>query len=315
MKQFIVLFLKYIGILFLVCAIFYGINQYLFRSVHFTVPKDKNIVCAGVSFSQFALSDSIIPQMLNVSMKGRSTTATYHTIEHILEHNPHVEYIITDWSVLGVAAYRDYKFFLPVFAPNEFAGSYPLLGFLDYIQYPINPKYYIKSQMRHEWVPNILYLENALKIWRGEGQLEFPFIGEYRPEVGSEIEKSLESFKNHLDRMQSYTDEEAPISKVDIHYMDSIIQLTQRHEVELILFASPVHEKLRAICPERYITESQALIHQHLQKKAFRYLDFQRAPLPDSCFFNVNHLNVHGSKVISERVRDSLRIWGMVETN
>lgn len=304
MSKFINKILRIAGALGLFCLLSYAFNQYLFNRIGPNLAADAKIVSCGVSMSQFALSDSLIRDFENLSVKGRSGLGVYKTAKMLVQHNPQIEYLVMDFSILGMALYRDYKFFLPVFAPNEFYNVYPLTTWRDLSAYPLNYKYYIKNQMRYEWVPNLEYIEAALASSFSFFDADLPYLGHFDPHYGTHLD-NLDEWKNRLKQMQRLSGETAPMSKIDISYTDSIAQFAEREKIGLVIFCPPVHADAQGILPEPYHDAFAHFIHQ-AESRGHQVFDFTDFALADSLFFNHTHVNAEGAAVISRAFQDSL---------
>lgn len=305
MRRFVVNMLKILGIVFLFCGLSYQINQKLFKSINPVVPSDKKIVSCGVSFSQFALDDEIIPNFSNLSIKGRTGLGVYKSVQRVVENNPHVEVVVVDFAALGLALYRDYKLFLPVFAPNEFYNVYPITNFKDLSRYPLNYKYYIKCLMRYEWVPNIEYLKSWLYRRWGYFEESFPYIGSFEPRDGVNLD-NLEEWKRRLSQMQRISGEEAPLSQVDMTYTDSLLSYLQDNNVHAIIFCPPIHQDALDLMPKEYQTSFKEYVHRTERLDFTDVFDFTYFQLDDRCYFNHTHVNRIGSGLISRAFIDSL---------
>ncbi len=309
MRKFNQWLLRFGIILTSVCLVSYALNQYLFKTINPVIAPEHTRVSCGVSFSQFSLSDSIIPNFRNASMKGRSGLGVYLATKRIIENNPHVNTIICDASVLGLPAYRDYKFFLSFFAPSEFEGSYPLAGWNDFRAYPINYKYFFKNQMRNEWVPNWRYLKNLFHEKYGFFDFELPYVGSYSPHEGNLLEGSKRVFEKRLKQMQNLTGETAPMSEIDVHYTDSLVRYCAEQDVDLVFYCAPVHKDFQTIIPIEYHQKFKEGLDFLEAQEHVDVLDFSNFDFPDDYFYNVNHLNVKGAQIISRMIRDSLELF------
>jgi hypothetical protein len=288
-------------LLFSAILCFYGFNQYLFKKYVPVVDQDKSILAMGMSFSQFALNDSLIPGFENASMKGRTGLGIYLSIRKMTEANPHVRAVLVDFSPLHTLIYRDYKFFLPIFAPSEFHSIYPLANLQDLRAYPLNYKEYFINQVREEWVPNWTYLRKALGLDSVDSPDNWPYRGSFSPQDGVHLD-GLEEWINRLERMQAYAGDSAVFSNIDLTYMDSLVHFCQKNELELFVFCAPIHEELTGLLPPHYFTS-------YNEKKAWlqgaeevRLLEFDTLRIEDDYFYNHSHLNRQGSDWISPMV-------------
>lgn len=102
--------------------------------------------------------------------------------------------------------------------------------------------------------------------------------------------------------------ENVDISMVDIAFLDSIVALSARENVELILVAAPIHESYFKRIPDHFIAGFEDT-KRELEARGIRVLDYSKLDVADEEFLNVTHLNERGatrfSKLISKRIDTS----------
>jgi hypothetical protein len=81
---------------------------------------------------------------------------------------------------------------------------------------------------------------------------------------------------------------------------------------KLVLYNSPVvKEYFEHIPPEyKYLTDSIACAMTDNQN--VYYLNYSQYPLPDSCFWDCDHTNIYGARIITPLLRDSLAALGII---
>lgn len=98
------------------------------------------------------------------------------------------------------------------------------------------------------------------------------------------------------------------LSEVELAYLDSIVDLTTRENIELILVSTPVHASYFNRIPDYFRSEFEAKTAE-LEARGVQVLDFTNLGASDDEFLNVSHLNAKGasrfSHLISERIDDS----------
>lgn len=293
-------------VLGLCCALFHQINQRLFQTISPVIDPKVELVSCGSSLTQYALSDSIIPGFQNLSHEGKTGLETYKTVQEVIDNNPHLESVIIDFTVMGMIEYRDYSYFIPIFAQKQFENTYPLVGFEDLRAYPLNPKYYFLNQVRNEWVPNIDYLKKWWSRHEGSIDTDFPYLGSYQPKQGSRNNWNPKAWLEKAEMLRKLTGSKYPVSTIDVSYMDSIAAYTQSKGVNLIIFLTPLHQDIIPIVPQIYWDEFYALFARAEEYDHVRMIDFTTFPLADSAFINFTHINENGAMVISHAFRDSL---------
>jgi hypothetical protein len=88
--------------------------------------------------------------------------------------------------------------------------------------------------------------------------------------------------------------------------MDSLVHLTEKFNVELILFSGPLHSSGEKYVPQKFLNAYRDGKLRYQEYDHVSFLEYTYYPLPDSCFANHNHLNGYGARIISELVSKEL---------
>ena len=120
-------------------------------------------------------------------------------------------------------------------------------------------------------------------------------------------ESNLSDVDGPIGRHFFHDDENVGVSEVALAFLDSIVALSARENVELVLVASPVHASYYDRIPENFISGYEAK-KRELETSGIRILDYNRIDLPDDAYWNPNHLNAKGalrfSRLVSDRVAE-----------
>lgn len=282
----------------------YKINSYFFDVFGHQIDSETTTVVCGASITRNALNDSILPYTENISLAGRSALDFYLVSKRILRDHPQVKRIITDYTIQGMSGFRDYMFYHPKFASTTLGRIYPLADYAHISDYPLNYKFYIKSLLRHKFTPDIMYWKNALHQWIPGVDYEIPYIGQYEDRKGNDLDpKALEE---GIERYFYFHGEPFPVVKIDAQYMDSLVHLTEKFNVELILFSGPLHSSGEKYVPQKFLNAYRDGKLRYQEYDHVSFLEYTYYPLPDSCFANHNHLNGYGARIISELVSKEL---------
>ena len=102
--------------------------------------------------------------------------------------------------------------------------------------------------------------------------------------------------------------ESLPVSRVQAVFLDSIVALTRREQIELILVTTPIHRSYFERIPDQFITGFEEKKREMI-RRGIQVLDYSKLNVSDEEFLNVTHLNEHGatrfSKLLSERIARS----------
>lgn len=84
-------------------------------------------------------------------------------------------------------------------------------------------------------------------------------------------------------------------------YFNKIISYCSRHHIKLILMAIPVSKQLIAQYPEGTLNSYHHFIMQSIMGAKVKHVDFHQLTMPDSCFYDGDHLNERGLQYIRHK--------------
>lgn len=306
MRYFIKSFFLLFSTVVILVGAFYLLNVYLFDHYGAILPDETHTVVCGASISRNAIKDVRYDGLVNLSVAGRSTMDFFLTLKRIHRDYPEVRRYIVDFSYQGFSSYRDYYFYIPRIAPRSLEGIYPLAGYSELSTYPIHWTSYIKMLFRYKFTPNLDYIENA--IYRAYPKADFgykiPYIGAYEPRKGNELSDSL--LNAGIRQYFYHKGEELPLPSHDGAWLDSLVNYTQKKDVQLILFVGPTHKSALARVPEKFRTAFERKRTALVENSHVHLLDLSDLAIPDSCFANHNHLNDYGAEFIVPRMKEEL---------
>ncbi len=112
------------------------------------------------------------------------------------------------------------------------------------------------------------------------------------------------------------------------HYGDSINQVISncaisnlfllknyclQHKIRLILYNAPIHKDYYNHIPSKFIQITDSIANQLVDHKNVFYINYSQYQLPDSCFYDCDHLNMNGANIITPILRDSLISLGVLK--
>ena len=103
----------------------------------------------------------------------------------------------------------------------------------------------------------------------------------------------LANWQGVIDRHYFHNDEVLGLSKINVPYLDSIIDLCNNHQVTTVLASLPVHANYLNNIPKPILQQYQ----QYVQKYAESSLvfDLTTQVYPDSLYMNPDHMNEAGA--------------------
>jgi hypothetical protein len=101
----------------------------------------------------------------------------------------------------------------------------------------------------------------------------------------------------------------SPLSMTALH---QIRDLCLQKGYKLVLFNAPVPRGYFEHIPPEYIHLTDSVAHALADNQNVYYLNYSQYPLPDSCFYDGDHTNIYGARIITPLLRDSLAALGII---
>lgn len=289
MRRFILRVVLFFGLLMALMAINYGLNRYFIQHTHLPLNQTQ-ILILGDSHLATALDPAFLPNSENICQFGEPYLITYHKLKFILEQGAgsQIKTILLGFSPHNLAAFNDYKLSGITETTKLIERSYPLMNLTDYAVQPVDSRTYFKI-----WGRSMLLYPS---------RQHFSFIGQYEPQT---------AFLKSADAQAKLNEHYAPYgetlgqSAIALQYLEAIQSLSEAHDIELILVGAPLHTSYLAGIPEpiaRHYEETK----QHFKARGLTVLDYGALPLPDSLFFNHDHLNSNGAAYFTPLVAQAI---------
>lgn len=238
-------------------------------------------VILGDSHPAWAIDDSGIQGLRNISLNAEGYKYTYAKLQHLLDTNPGVRRIYLGFSFHNLSSYFDEYVTGPTF--RLFASRYlAVLGPSDILQV-------VKSSPRH--APDLLtgLLRDGLASGlRGECRLygrfsQEPMRGQFNRET---MERRI---------TEQYYDDQARvrgISEQNLHYLEKIVELGRSHGAELVVLNTPLHPAYASRVPQFFRDQYQHFI----DRQQLEVFDFAGLELSDADFLpDGDHTNHQGA--------------------
>ncbi len=250
------------------------------------------ILMVGDSHPLTSLDDSLIEGAVNLAQSGEHLLYSHQVLKHLLGMMPNVEQV-----VLGLSYHSFTKSFdRAVMQSSKLNTMYPryfqVLDKEAISDIADSPREYARLILR-------VMLKSILKE-----EDRFPFIGKFSPMTENELEEDVVQVAVQRHYYQP-DGEELEFSKLQLKYLDKIISLCKQQEVELVIFSAPIHDSYSAQIPEKFRQHFDGLMAGKLSN--LTHLDFHHFELPDSCYLDGDHINLHGAAVVSPIVDRKLR--------
>lgn len=298
----------YFGLMILViigvfASVNFNLKKEMLHPENFCFSDSTSILMIGDSEIGFSLNPEFIPHSNNQSIIGEHYLYTYTRLKLFLENNPQLESVLLGFSYLNIFKKSDMRL---TNNPREqswyFSKEFMLLD-KDELKclYSLDILF-LRNYLAWEW--GFPTKENVALIWKS---FWGNFNQESMPYMGFFIDGGTVSNPDNAKERIAGTmgnEFEYEIASIQMEYLYRMIDLCRTHKIKLFLFSSPLSKNYYDLIPEFYISGFEK-IKKELPKDV-SFMDYTRYPLPDSCFFDSNHLNRLGAEIISRKVAGEL---------
>jgi hypothetical protein len=250
---------------------------------------ESEILIVGDSHTERSLDPSLFPSAQNISQGAEPYYVTYWKLKKLLPRSS-VQTVLLGFSHHNLSAFNDKKLSDEQWAHELFNRVYTIaaIGSLHGIE--VDRSVFYGSKFRNM----CLYPK-----WKHDS-----YVGRYFNEDVSNLTNPEAPIARHYFMDGS----NAGVSEAEIAFLDSIVALTARERIEIILVTSPVHDSYYERVPENFIAGFEEK-KRELETSGIVVLDHSRLEFPDDEFYNTDHLNERGatrfSKLISEQIATS----------
>lgn len=263
-------------------------------------------VCNGDSIKTLILGDSharaaINPDYLSsacsAAQKAEEIEYSYYKLVHAVAEPNALE------NVILCASY--FNFLAPVDSESEMLKRYHRL---------LDEEYYLAKKRHHEYTNAHTYrylmdhkLPKAVPISLLneiiENNIAPLYLGAFELRTGSRIGQ-IQDLHKAIQRHYYQGNRLRETSELRITYFEKIVELCKTQELRLYVINTPLHKKYYNLIPAELIKGYDAVLNRH-QDGCIR-LDYGRLGLPDSFFFDYDHLNGEGARLFTQIIRQDL---------
>jgi hypothetical protein len=267
-----------------------AINYFIYSSQKIEL-NNPRVLIVGDSHPTRSINPEFLSNAVNISQTAEPYILTYWKLQKVLKSNK-TDILVVGFAPHNISAFNDFKFSDSFWSLELFKRSYPIHNFkeidkvldVDYAQFV---EVYFKN---NSFFPK---LDHSY------------YIGEYSNWDVS----SISGWKDNIQRHYYRDDKRVGISKVSIDYLESIIDLCQRNDIEVYLVSSPVHPNYYRAIPEDILLAYDSLKKVYTTNTVIfdRTNDFT---YPDSLFRNSDHLNNFGAKRFTIELKEYMEVEG-----
>lgn len=278
--QFCLFPLLYIIITFLV-------NYYFIVNVKWN-PDNTNILIVGDSHTERGIDPGCFNSAFNISQASEPYYISFWKLREMINE------VKFDTIIIGVAphnfsSFNDRKMLDSFWCNEMFKRVYPLYKLGDYKQIKINYKKLSDVVFRKML---LIPSQNHYKS----------YIGKYT----SNIESHINDFNKVISRHYYFQGEIESVSKLEISYLDSILNLCYTNEVQVIAVNTPVTKDYYNRIPLKFIDAYSSIIDS-LKKTDIIIFDGIDNNYTNNEFYNSDHLNSIGAQCFTKSLINELR--------
>jgi hypothetical protein len=255
-----------------------GVNLLLISSEKPKIKKAR-VLILGDSHIERGLDPSFFSSAINVSQEGEPYPLSYWKLKKLLEdYNP--DTVVIGFTHHNISAFNDFKFSDEKWSSEMLKRAY-LIGTLD----ELNKIGYDKDELFKVVLNELLLMPRRKHI---------DYIGGYS---NSKVCKPILP-QVPVDRHYFKDGRQLGESEICEDYLEKMLQLIEDRRITPILVGSPVHHSYLKIIPEEFkkAYEKRKL---EIASRGIRVVDYSNLVLPDSLFFDADHLNEAGANYFS----------------
>lgn len=244
----IILFILILGFVLLLS---YKGNQFLFKRYGYRLSPKVETVITGSSLVANGINPQYIENSCNVGLAAEPVMVSYLKIRDILSMPNNVDQIILSFSLIETSSYWD-----EIFSKSKANGveMFSRISFLRkeidielFDEIPIDYFTYTEVYLRNRVFPVIPYLIN---VFKKEDKM-YPHIGGFSSEEFNirEVAERGDNRQAILDKMFYHDSFPDNISSINFSFLDSIVVLTDKKDINLILVGMPMDKSLYEMIP------------------------------------------------------------------
>lgn len=265
------------------------------RRIDYSVDPQCHTICIGPSTVQTSVDDSLLVGVKNLGRSGSNYVVLTPVLEKILDCNPHIDTVF-----LGHGPFMAYSYSDKEYSTKELGRLRSYIA--PFFHIPECRKPYLGNKNFYVTLltPNLMHLRNTGVKTLDE--LEFNqakdrtcISGLYNDSRDWGIHWYDSMYRGEFDKYSCEYIEDSNL--FNMSEIDRAIFLCYEHNAVPILYFPPIFEIDRWI-DRKGFREYMAKHYDHSLLVA-DYTDFR---LPDSCYQDVHHLNIHGAVYLTHHI-------------
>lgn len=294
-----------VKILFFVCLfllLIFCLNKLTTRSVskniHYHLPDTVQTVILGHSHAEAAYNDSLLPNSINLGQSGEAYIYTYLKLRKILAANAGIEKVVLEVTNNNL---------LPEMDDWSFDQSYIRYRYPKYGHLLTQQELWLFMRIEPRAVLEVLSvsLKNNLDYLRNRSIPFYKYAqwGQFEYHEVSKLDSLKQDLKpKTVPASESNPDSIITVSKYNLIYLDSIVNLCKQARKQLIFVRAPQHFLYTNPITDRFLKQTLRLKYPQIS-----FIDFGNLPLPDHAYRDFHHVNYIGAEIVSRRLDSILK--------
>jgi hypothetical protein len=284
-------FVKRICIFSAILLAYFGFN-FIFNIIQIrTQPELKNVkvLVVGDSRMMTAINPEMIDSCKNIAQNTESYLVSFYKLKTILARENNIQTILLGFSYSSLSKYLDNVFNNDIATTDIFERIYPIMKPGDFGNLSLNRKEFYKVFFK--------------RVFLYPHRDHHHYIGEFvKLKYGLDKAKLAPVIKRHF-----YDNHGINIgrSEIALNYLDSIVELTKKHHINLVLVNAPLQRDYLKWIPQNFVDYYQYVKTMEIQK-GIKVLDYGHLPLEDKNFKDYNHLDEEGANYFTEIIKKDL---------
>lgn len=267
-------------------------------STEFPSEEETRVLILGDSHAVAGIDPQYIPFSANWAQVGEELEFSYYKLLHALRVGLKPKDLILTCSFFNFLAPKDsqsemMKRYHPLLDKDFYKAKFAFQEADASVYY-----YYLTNIIMPDYIP--VGILNDFVLLHGP----LDYYGAYDRREGSAI-GDLRSLHKAIQRHYFVGKELRDFSPLRVHYFNEFITLCRDQDIRLWVVNTPLNDQYI----ERVPTEISSQYYQIIanRKHDFKFLDYSHISLPDSMFFDYDHLNYNGAQIFSEVIASGLQ--------
>lgn len=287
MNKFISRFILFIIILIGFFTINFIINFIIIARSQLPL-KESNIIIAGDSHVKYGLNPDFFLSANNISQDSEPYYLTYIKLKYIIPRI-HIDTLIVGFSIHNLTTKNDIKLVDKKWSTTMFVRTYALFPYI----FSLNGIKIDYNEFGNILMRNMCFYPKFN---------HFNFIGNYTNLDETHLNDADLVFRRHF----YINDEKTDISKSALIYLDSIINLSQKNNIKIILLGTPVHNSYYSKIPDDII-QGYSFEKNKIEESGVLVIDYTDKFYTDKLYLNSDHLNEEGAKRFTYQIINLLK--------